>query len=349
MKTFNHRKYITVLLMMAATFLSVGCDSELEDEAALQVDVKTSANVQVNGSTITVKKGTPVDFLFSGDPDFITFFSGETGQKYEYRNRTQVDPEDIESSRLTFSVWMQYGNAKTAAGALSMYISDAFGGLYKNDFERDSMQVESFDWQELVPQDALPQAPASAAKATSFDLDMAAYLGKTFTIAVKYQPQDNSAAQPRVNFVGMLIKNKMKDGTETTLYASNFGFTPVNMCNRMQLSDQKSMTANRSYGTVTNNTSGIWNMVNASSGNFFIHSSGAKAVLKYSWLVSDAIMTNACSPDQGINIKNIAQALNSYSYTYEKAGTYKAVFLGTNANFKGESKVIQEVTVQVVE
>ena len=231
-----------------------------------------------------------------------------------------------------------------------MYISDSFPGLYKNNFAADSALVETSAWKDLVPQSDLPQAPVSSVTgAKSFDLDMTPYLGKAITIAVKYKGQNNSAAQPRVNFVKMQIVNRMKDGTSSTLMASNMGFTAVNMCNRLHLEDQKSMTNNRAYGTVTNNTAGIWNLTGVAKGNFFIHSSNAKRALKYSWLVSNHILVNACTPDLGVNIKNISRNLDAYSYVYNTTGTYKATFLAVNGNYKKTSSVIRQMNIKVVE
>ena len=109
------------------------------------------------------------------------------------------------------------------------------------------------------------------------------------------------------------------------------------------------MTANREYGTVTNNVSGIWNLASAGSGNFFIHSSGVGTALKYSWLVSDLIMVNVCSPDQGTPIKNISGRLDSYTYTYDEVGVYKATFVATNGNYKHESRVVRELNIKVTE
>ena len=147
----------------------------------------------------------------------------------------------------------------------------------------------------------------------------------------------------------MKIENTMKDGSVTTLYANGFNFTPVNMMCHHKLADQKSMTANREYGTVTNNVSGIWNLAGASKGDFSIHSSNGGAKLKYSWLVSDMIMANACSPDYGTAIKNVTESLSSYTHIYNKVGTYKAVFVATNSNYKAESKVVRELNIEVVD
>ena len=110
------------------------------------------------------------------------------------------------------------------------------------------------------------------------------------------------------------------------------------------------------YGTyenngisVTNNVSGIWNLTDIKNGNFAIHSSGANKPLKNSWLVSNLFVANACSPDKGLTVKNMSQSTNSYKYTYTKPGKYTATFIGTNSNYKHESRVIRELTINVTE
>ena len=337
------------MMLSALAFFLVGCESELKREAALEVGVIQNDNVKLEDETIVVRKGQPVVFNLAGDPDNITFFSGETGQQYIYRDRDQVDPEEIESSTLSFSVWFQYGTAKASANVLKMYISDAFPGLSKNNFAADSALVRDYQWNDLVDQSLLPQKPGSASAAIKFDVDLKTYLGKRFAIAINYEGHDNSAAQPRVNFEGMRIDNVMKDGTTSTLYAGNFGFTPINMQCHLNLKDQTGMKTNREYGTVTNNVSGIWNMVKAGTGTFDIHSSGVGAPLKYSWLVSDLIMANASSPDMGTPIKNITQRLDTYTYIYNKVGTYTATFVATNSNHQQQTRVVREVKVKVIE
>ena len=72
------------------------CDKELKEETAMEVGVVTDSNVSFDGKTVTVKKGNPVTFSFDGDPDFISFFSGEIGHEYKHRNRIEMQPEDVE-------------------------------------------------------------------------------------------------------------------------------------------------------------------------------------------------------------------------------------------------------------
>lgn len=340
-----HKLYIVPMFLVALT----GCQSELEQSVALDVSIIPNENVTTVGDTLVVKKGSPMVFNLVGDPDYLTFFSGERGHQYIYKDRDRVDPNDIESSKLKFSIWYQYGNATTATDLMHMYISDSFPGLLKSNFNADSVTVESHAWKDLVDPTALPQAPGTAAKAVSFEVDLASYLGSRFAIALKYQAKDNSASQPKVYIVDMKIVNTMKDGSTSTLYAGNFGLTPVNMMAHFNLDDQTSLSTNKEYGTVTNNTSGIWNLKDAATGNFFIHSSNTGKVLKYSWLVSDLIMANASSPDAGTAVKNITQRLDAYTYTYNQVGTYKATFLATNSNYKAESRTIRELNIKVVE
>lgn len=342
------KRYIN-LILPALIFVFGGCDDELKEKVGLEVSVSQNEHVKDVGDTIVVKKGAPLSFMMNGNPDFITFFSGEPGKKYEYRQRDQVDPAEIASSKLKFSIWYQYGSSVTAANLMDLYISDQFPGLAKNDFAKDSVLVEQAQWSTLVKPEELPTAPGNAAGALSYEIDMTPYLGKRFALAANYHGRNNTAAQSRVNFVGMRIENTMKDGTSSVLYASGFGFTPVNMMCHHNLDDQRNMTANREYGTVTNNISGIWNLSSAGSGNFFIHSSNAGKELKNSWLVSDLILSNAASPDAGIAIKNITSRLDTYQYTYEKVGVYKATFVATNSNYKGESTLTRELIIKVTD
>lgn len=344
-------KFIIALGVAGLTLAA--CENEFNDDVQLNVNVAAENGISFDGKTITVKAGTPVDFKLAGDPDYLTFFSGEAGKEYKNRERIQVDESEIESSVLKFSLQGQYGKP---ANILNMYISEEFPGLAKNNFKEDSVLVEKHLadglWKTLIAQnptvaeEGQPAFP-TAATTTPFELDMKSYLGKRIAIAICYQGQDNTAAQSRFYFKDMQILNTMTNGQQTKFTASSFGFTPINMCQARNYADQKSMTSNRAYGTVTNNTSGIWNFVNFN--NFFIHSSNAKTDLKYSWLVSNLLVVNACSPDAGTALKNVSQSLDSYKYTYSKPGTYTATFVASNFNFKKESQVVKEYQVVVTE
>ena len=50
--------------------------------------------------TNTYRTGDPVVFNFSGNADFITVWTGDTGHEYKHRNRTKVDIADYDSCEL---------------------------------------------------------------------------------------------------------------------------------------------------------------------------------------------------------------------------------------------------------
>ena len=70
------KTYKLIALCLASLFFGA-CEDGLDEEVGLQVSVATNENTSYDGQIVTVKKGTPVQFLLSGDPDFISFFSGE--------------------------------------------------------------------------------------------------------------------------------------------------------------------------------------------------------------------------------------------------------------------------------
>lgn len=324
-----------------AGFVFSSCENELTQDIELGINVVTeNEGISFDGKTITVKQGTPVNFHITGNSDYLTFFSGEAGKEYRYRERITVDENEIESSTLKFTLTPQYG---VPTGILTMFVSSNFPGLEKNNFELDSVLVEKHDWETLIPTEDFP----TAVKVQNYEVDMKPYMGQRIAVAIRYKAPNPAVTQTRFTFNNLQIVNKMANGQETTFAATSFGFTPINMLYRHNLSDQKGMTSNRAYGTVTNNTSGIWNFVNMNA--FFIHSSSAGTAAKYSWLVSNLFVVNACSPDAGTGLKNITQSLDSYQYTYNTPGTYTATFVGTNSNFKKETSAVREYTVVVTE
>lgn len=49
--------------------------------------VEPGFSVITDPAVTTLKANVPVTFLFTGNPDYITFYSGETGHEYQYKDR----------------------------------------------------------------------------------------------------------------------------------------------------------------------------------------------------------------------------------------------------------------------
>lgn len=359
MKTY---KLLTAIALLS--LVAVACEKELKEDTQLNVGVVTEENVSFDGKTVTVKKGTPLTFTLDGDPDFITFFSGESLKEYKHKDRTSMELEDLAVCELNFGIWLQWGVIGHAD--VTVYVSDKFPGLAKNNFEADRKLLdEDFtEWEVLLDKtkEGYPTVRYGSgddklddSKVNWNTYDLKSYLGKKVTFAICYRGEEDKN-QPKFYFRKMKMTKLFNNGVGETFVAKDFGFTPVNMLCNENLSDQakasyKPDAKNKEYGYVTNNIPGLWKLNDWNE--FSIHSTNtAEGVQKkYSWLVSDPISIDAsCSPDTGINIKNITQSLNSYSHTYTEAGTYTATFVANNANYVHQGgEVVRELTINVVE
>lgn len=117
-----------LLTASIAGLVFMSCENEMKQDPELDI-VVTGDGVAYDGQTITVQKGTPITFQLGGENDFLTFFSGEAGSKYEYRERSQVATDQIESSKLTLGIKTEYG--KLAMIDFKVLISKNFEGLAK--------------------------------------------------------------------------------------------------------------------------------------------------------------------------------------------------------------------------
>ena len=305
------------LILTLGTLLFASCEKELDrDLTDVSVTVATNENVRYEGNILTVKKGTPVEFLFHGDPDYISFFSGEIGHQYIYRDRKEISVEDIVSCDFKFSIWAQYGVANSCKDQFDvLYLAEEedpdnpgntifFPGMSKNNFEADSVLVEkNTPWKELITRAQLPQAPVtSAAGALSFSKSVKEYIGKKLTLALVLNrdqkeaisannPEDPEATivQSTFNILNMCVETKWKNGRVTTAYASSFGFTPLNMKNKTKYEEQapENMPKDLEYGSVSTGVTGMWNLSSIKSGGFTINGTAANNPWKYNWLVSD--------------------------------------------------------------
>lgn len=330
-----------IYLLAAYTFalLLTACDKRLDEDVKLNMKV-TSEEAYNIGDTLVVKKSTDVVFNFSGNPDFITFYSGENGQEYSKRHLTE-SPVDQITSRLEFATKTQYGSNATVAGTLKVYISTEYTGMVKNNKKTDSTAVEKTNWIDITGLCQIPQTANGASPRTNVPLDQ--YLGKRLTVAFEYHTTDNSAAQPVWEIYDLKVVNTLiSNGIESSIKAAQMGFMPLDMY----------AVGNAAYNTVSNNTSGIWNVSNisnASDPKIRIHSSSAGAALNHDWLVSNPFIINARTPDSGIGIKTITTRLDSYKYRYDATGVYVVTVIGRNSNFESTSEVVREVVLKVID
>ncbi|WP_308743869.1 DUF5017 domain-containing protein [uncultured Bacteroides sp.] len=371
-------KIYKLLLVSLGVLYFTSCEKELDrDLTDVSVRVATNENVRYEGNILTVKKGTPVEFLLHGDPDYVSFFSGELGHQYIYRDRKEYSAEDVESCELKFGVWTATGNANSCTNQLDiLYLAEeqetdsenstAFPGMSKTNFEADSVLVEKTTvWKTFIPRTKLPTSVlGSAANALNYSESVKKFIGKKLTLAIAFNKDGKKSSdfppyssgdpipQSTFNFVGMRVETTWKNGRVTTAYASSFGFTPLNMKNKTVFKDQAeiNMPKDREYGSVTTGVSGMWNLSSIANGSFAVTGAATGSNWKYTWLVSDYLNLLECpSPDSGVKVKDVSQELNSYTYTYNQVGTYTATFLMNNSNYAHAASKTCELIINVTE
>lgn len=327
------RYKIFILSVLIISFLT-GCDDGVGEKVKFDMTV-VSEGSSIIKDTLVVKKSTDVQFNFSGNPDFITFYSGESGHVYAYRDRTLLSKDEI-TSELRFSSFAQYG---TIPGAFKVYLSTTFGEMsLDKDKEADSTKIVTHNWIDISDQCNLPTASSTTLRDAVVPLDE--YLGQDLIIAFLYQPLNNTAAQPTWEIQSLRIVNTSKvDGSESILAASSMGLTPFDL--------YAAGTAAYQSGT----TSGIWNLSNISAtpSRLRMQSSSTGVAINKDWLITKPVVINACTPDRGVGIKTITNRLDTYTYRYDKAGVYVVTMIGRNNNFETESEAIREIVIKVID
>lgn len=79
-------KYSKYLILIITTVLLGAC----QKDEVVQPAFDAGSEIPFWDSHYYVQKNSDVKFLFDGDADFITFFSGETGKEYKFKDRVTL-------------------------------------------------------------------------------------------------------------------------------------------------------------------------------------------------------------------------------------------------------------------
>lgn len=107
-------------------------------------------------------------FNFSGNADFITVWTGDTGHEYKHRNRTKVDIADIESCELEIEISQQYGTLNN----LVLFAGNKFAGLNGSDAATDRPVVEAIAANDCADWTKLEFTPNNANKFKTYTYDI---------------------------------------------------------------------------------------------------------------------------------------------------------------------------------
>lgn len=273
-----------------------------------KIDVK-NVDFNVTTDSATYQVGDTVNFNFSGNPDIITFYSGEGGSIYGNRNR------DTASGNITANFYTSrlYGNSTKA---LSFLVSNDFTGIY------DSTNLINATWTDISFRAAFG---TTSTPTSSGNINLNDFVNpqQPLFLAFRYIGLIGPGIkQSRWNVNSFNVNNTLTDSTSYTLAdILSASWTSVSIIN--------------------DSLARKWNI---GSTGLFINSS---TVANEQWVVTKPLQCNSVVPDNGVTIKGTSSKMTVYPYVYSKPGIYHIAFIGINANAYGQNSVVRTLTLTI--
>lgn len=296
--------------------------------------------------TNTYKTGDPVVFNFGGNADYITVWNGDTGHEYCNRDRTTMPISELEKSELTFELSRRSG---ANLGDVQVYVSNSFNGLSGNDVASDKAAIEAIEannfngWTRLELNESSKSGDWAVTTHNLLDIDgNGTALTDNFCLLIRWHP--NAVDAQRNYYINTSLQTKFKNQEATDLSYTDLHFTNFNMADEMVGKEYDKYTSGSKIGYLQYGQNAANIVLNA------IESGNMCSYLIDTWIFSTPMPLNQTTPDTGQSIKGVADDVKSYSYTYDKPGTYTVTFLVGNGNYQGESGIqTYEMKVTIVD
>ena len=295
-------------------------------------------NFTVTTSDTTFRVSDSVRFAFTGNPDVISFYSGEPGSNYDFKNRVSKEGGTFNFSFQT-RVENLDGFTALASGALKVLVSTNFKGNYSTSVDpliassADSAMTNSATWTDISSRFFIPSAGTINTFYNSNEADLSDLVTSStapVNIAFKYAaPTTASLGSNGITIGSMLLFSTFPDGTTT-----NFNVVPA----------------------ASGGVSSIWRMVKAAnvantwapSSTQLKYTSTLTTAFSEDWAVSNSFFPKNAIPDKARTLKNISNnPLVNFAFKFATPGRYKLVFVGSNNRVNEQKQAIQEITLTI--
>ncbi len=292
--------------------------------ACSENEIQAPDDFGVSVTKATYKLSDSVQFNISGNPDNITFYSGEPGREYDKRDFFSSD-----EGTLT----LQF-NSQTRAGAtlprnISVLISTDFDGEY------NEQSVKAAKWTDITSRAVLPANTASNADVASgeINLDDLKVKGRPMYLAFRYVSEDAAGTAQRYwNMGRMLLINSVPGN-------GDFEITPTIEKGLFQVVEFQGADNKWTINTGT------------ASSHRLIHTANAiNAQPDDDWVISRGfqVFQTFGHKKNAVNVKSISGSTpRTFSWRYSTPGTYKATFIALNADRDVQKEVIKEVWITI--
>lgn len=296
-------------------YLLLGC--LLSATACQKTDVDDPA-FDVTAESLTVKAGEAVKFKFTGDPGLISFYSGEIGNDYAFKDGRIVEAGEV---FMSFNTNTQYGSQ---ANQFSVWASTDFTGKY------NIGDVKAATWVDITDRFTIATG-TTYINSGSKSLNDIVVDGKPLFIAFKYvmnQPIATLGAGRTWRVQSFSLKSNTSIGTQTLADQVSAGWLLV-------YEGPKEETGRSSITSTT-----ITLRANAVNTTAYTED----------WCISQPVQPGSVDmgPDRSVPVKGYANSrLEEYTHTYTQPGTYKATFVAANSNIHDKKQVLKELEITV--
>jgi hypothetical protein len=268
------------------------------------------------------KVGDTVLFSIRGYADLISFYSGEQGKEYRFKDRIEAGDTKL---KLNISTQTLYA---TQRNNLSLMYSTDFNSSYT------TAGVRAATWTDITSRftlasDAVPLANSVVTVSGEVDLSDLPVSNTPIYFAFRFLGQPSATA-------GLGAR---------TWRIPVFDLYNVDAKTSVRRATIASVTTAGWLGVDIENPVNKWTI---QSGTPFLFFAPASTLLATEdWAVSAALFPNAAVPDVGVGIKDYLKPMSDYKYAFTKEGTYTITFVGKNVNNRGEEAVVKTLTIVV--
>lgn len=327
-----------IISICALVLLAAACNKDYQvKEPSLEVSLPC----------LTVKVGESVDFAIkSSKLDMITFFSGEEGAEFKYRDEPRIVP----CGDLTFSFMTAIPSSTGPTDApnparIPLCYSTDFNGKYTKADMDAATWIDISDRFTFATRRA--QASVMSGDAVIDDLfpskETPIYLRFEYVVEAFDDAKNNGRSYWEI--YAPTIKTTI-EGVATTVYDIYDG-------NWQLIPGEGYSTIPSSNLPMSPNISGSEYLKFRAQFKVgtYDYDKGTEKIEE--WFVSAPFYVAEDANfgrSKGLAIKAVADPqMETYSYSYAEPGEYVATFVGINANFNGRKEAVSSVTVKVVE
>ncbi|MDO5980170.1 DUF5017 domain-containing protein [Flavivirga spongiicola] len=305
---------LTMLLLVTLGFQS--CE-DLEEVDAPSFEIAFNTNAKV---------GEPVEFKIKNAPNFLYFFAGDFEHQYKFRDRTNAEG----TVTMSFLNSQKWGLGANATGNLSVWYSKDYDG------SGSAASVNIATWTEITDRFNISTLYDFTLQESGIvDItDLAD--GKPIYFGFKYFCDDTTTRPSEWYLDNLNIQMDVADAPAPLTVASEDvpGFKGVDVQGIVS-----GWNANKWYW---DSGKKLWRM----RGQVKV---GGEWIVNEDWLITNAINLTKVAPDKGTPLKTYSEKLETFEYTYTKAGTYTITFIANNETIHGQQEKIQEYTITVTD